>query len=149
MVTAVILVLIIYSQTHQKLPNSFTVYGKSFNFTYFATTEQQRETGLMNKTVTNSTFMLFVFPNKSIYSFWMYNTHYNLDMIWLNSSSVQNNGIITKIVHIQENATPCFDSSLCAVYTPSNVSNYVIEAKAGFIKSHNITIGTAIILGYR
>jgi uncharacterized membrane protein (UPF0127 family) len=149
LVVVTALALLLTMQTGH-VPSSFTINGReTFNFTYVATTEQQRGAGLMNKTVDNSTFMLFVFPSKSINPFWMYNTYFNLDILWLNSSLIEQNGISTKVVYLQENATPCFDATSCAVYIPSNVSDYVIEAEAGFAKAHNISIGTEMILNYK
>jgi uncharacterized membrane protein (UPF0127 family) len=125
---------------------SFTVNNQTFNFTYVAVTEKQLEAGLMNKTVTNSTFMLFVFPASSIYPFWMFNTYYNLDIIWVNSSSVQTNAnsISAKVVYVQQNATPCLHGEICVLYTPTNKSDFVIEAQSGFAKAHDVAIGSKL-----
>ncbi len=127
------------------IPQSFTVNDSTFKFTYVAVTLQQREAGLMNKTVNNSTFMLFIFPNKGINAFWMYNTYYNLDIIWLNSSS-QNE---LSVADVRADAQPCHNESSCAIYVPHNMSDYVIEAKAGFAKNEGIMPGTRMTLNYR
>ncbi|MDE1856184.1 MAG: DUF192 domain-containing protein, partial [Candidatus Micrarchaeota archaeon] len=84
----------------------FSVGNRSFAITYVASNYSQWTEGLMNKTVTNSTFELFVFPNPSIYPFWMNNTYTNLDMLWVNGSS--HGG---KVVYILKNAPSCLKAN--------------------------------------
>ena len=122
------------------VPASFTVGGKSYAFTYIATTQAEREAGLMNKKVTNTTTMLFAFPSYGAWQFWMYDTNTSLDMIWVNGSS-------GRVVYIVASAQPCFDSGSCAVYTPTEPANYVIEARAGFAAANGIVVGTTIQFG--
>lgn len=121
------------------LPSKFTVNGKTFAITYVASTESEREHGLMNTSVTNATFELFAWPNPGTYSFWMYQTNTSLDMIWINESS----GAGT-VVYVVNAAPSCYNSAACAVYTPTSAANYVIEAKAGFAQLHSISKGTSI-----
>ena len=126
------------------VPSSFTVNGRSYTFTYIATTEAEREAGLMNKQVTNTTTMLFAFPSMGIYQFWMYDTNTSLDMIWVNAT-----GDLGRVVYLTAGAPPCFNSFGygCATYTPSAPANYVIEAKAGFAAAYGITTGTTVLFG--
>ena len=124
------------AQTTQLGYNNFSVNGNSFAITYVQTTQAQWEQGLMNKTVTNSTIMLFVFPKLDYYTFWMFDTDYNLDMLWVNAT-----GAGGRIVYIASNATSCFVASECAQYMPNKEANYVIEARAGFVKRNNINTG--------
>lgn len=121
-------------------PTSFSVNGRTYEFTYIATTQAEREAGLMNKTITNTTTMLFAFPSFGEWSFWMYNTYSSLDMIWVNGTS-------GRVVYLVTSAQPCFDRSACAVYTPSASADYVIEAKAGFAAANGIAVGTTISFG--
>ena len=139
---AIILLLLIFLML-QPLSNAgqtdysiFTIGNKSFAITYVAENYSTWASGLMNRTVTNSTTMLFVFTQLGIYPFWMYNTYANLDMIWLNGS-----GDGARIVYIVKNATSCFDRNSCTVYTPTLLANYVIEAKAGFVDRNNVQVG--------
>ncbi len=122
------------------VPTSFTVNGKTYTFTYVATTQAEREAGLMNKKVTNTTTMLFAFPSYGAWQFWMFDTNTSLDMVWVNGGSGQ-------VVYVVTTAQPCFDSSSCAVYTPTSSANYVIEAKAGFAATNGIVEGTTIQFG--
>ena len=118
--------------------------GRTFDFTYIATTQQERQAGLMNKKVTNTTTMLFAFPYSSTWTFWMYDTNTSLDMIWVNAT-----GDSGRVVYITAGAPPCYNSFGygCATYTPSAPANYVIEAKSGFAAAYGITTGTAVQFG--
>ena len=82
------------------VPTSFSVNGRTHAFTYTATTQAEREAGLMNKKVTNTTTMLFAFPSFGIWSFWMYDTNTSLDMIWVNGTS-------GRVVYLVTAAQPC------------------------------------------
>ena len=124
------------------VPTSFTVNGKTYNFTYVATTPQERQQGLMNSKITNMTMELFAFPQPVAQPFWMYQTNASLDMIW-----IMTNGDNGTVVYLVTSAQPCFDSSICTVYTPDAPANYVIEAKAGFAAANGIEVGTTIHLG--
>jgi uncharacterized membrane protein (UPF0127 family) len=121
------------------VPSKFTASGKTFQITDFATTSDQRAKGLMNRVVSNTTIMLFVFPQPGQYSFWMLNTNTSLDMIWVDTT-----GGAGRVVYVVSSAQPCYVASSCAVYTPSAPSNYVLEAKAGFANTSGIGVGTAI-----
>jgi uncharacterized membrane protein (UPF0127 family) len=124
------------------VPSAFTVNGRTYNFTYVATTEAQREAGLMNRQVTNTTTMLFAFPSFGHWQFWMYDTNTSLDMIWVNGT-----GGSGRVVYIVASAQPCtnvISSSECTVYTPSAAANYAIEAKAGFAAANGIFVGSIL-----
>lgn len=120
------------------LPSKFTANGKTFQITDFATTNDQRAKGLMNRAVSNTTIMLFVFPQRGEYSFYMLNTNTSLDMIWVDAT-----GDAGRVVYVVASAPPCYTSP-CPVYTPSSLSNYVIEAKAGFADANGIIVSTSI-----
>lgn len=139
--------------------DSFAINGKDFNITNVAQNDAQREQGLMNDTnITNSTIMLFVFQQLGYYPFWMKNTHAQLDMIWINYSQASETGVVVYLA----NATPynatqnkvCTDGldsnvgamSLCPVYNPDALANYVIEAKDGFVQRNAIEVGDRITL---
>ena len=62
---------------------SFSVGGKTFEFTYLATNQSALEKGLMGVKVTATTTELFVFPTAGYYSFWMYGVNSSLDIMWV------------------------------------------------------------------
>ena len=121
------------------VPSHFSVNGRTFGITYLATNESEWRAGLMNKKITGTTTMLFVFPELDIYPFWMYDTNSSLDIIWLNFS-----GSVGKVVYLVSGAPSCYLPVGCPDYTPSEPANLVIEAKAGFASANGISVGTTI-----
>ncbi|VVB76623.1 putative ACR [uncultured archaeon] len=123
----------------------FGVSGKEFDISMVAANESAQEKGLMNATITDDTLMIFVFPSLGDYPFWMENTYANLDMMWLNID----NGA-GKVVYIVRNATSCVGETVgwCinSTYYPNALANYVIEAKSGFAKANNMTVGSNVTL---
>ena len=126
--------------------SSFIFDNHTYAFTYVASNFSEWEAGLMNRTVTNKTFELFVFPTPSIYPFWMKNTYAPLDIIWING---------TNVVYIV-NAIPCSwysnDQSSCIIYNPYNssvsgnghIADYVIEASSGFVNDTGMKVGDTV-----
>ncbi len=145
---AAVAAIYVYANIPPHLPVSFTVNGQTHDFTAVAANISEDEKGLMNATVTNSTFMLFIFNSPYRWGFWMKNTYDPLDMIWVDGG---NSG--GRIVFIEQDAVPCISYSPmqtnCTIYTPNSPANYVIEAKAGFAKSENITLGSNVTFNYR
>jgi len=120
------------------VPSSFTVNGKTYVFNYTATTESEREAGLMNRKVTAATTMLFAFPSSGAWTFWMKDTNTSLDIIWISAT-----GSYGRVVFLALGTQPESTNYL----TPTASANYVIEAKAGFAANNGISIGTAVQFG--
>lgn len=109
------------------LPNGFKVTAE------LAITEEQRQQGLMfRKGMKEDQGMLFVFEEEDYYSFWMKNTYFPLDMLWLDSNRF--------IVHIEENVPPC-PAEPCPSYEPARPARYVLELVSGSVKKHGLKIG--------
>ena len=125
-----------------QVPTVFTVNGKTYAFSYAATTPAEWASGLMNRKITGNTTMLFAFSSSRIWDFWMYDTNASLDIIWLSAT-----GNSSKVVNLVTPAPPCFDMSSCARYHPSSPANFAIEAKAGFAAANGIAVGTIVELG--
>lgn len=125
-----------------KVPSQMTVNGKTISFTYTATTPAARETGLMSTKITNTTTMLFVFPSLGYYDFWMLDTNTSLDMVWINAT-----GTAARVVYVVTSAQPCYNSLTCARYDPTSKANYVVEARAGFVETYGIRVGTQVSFG--
>jgi len=95
--------------------------------------EYQRQLGLMNRqSMDEMRGMLFIFPEERFQSFWMLNTLFSLDMIFINSSK--------EIVTIHKNTKPLSEQS----YPSSKPSQYVLELNAGFCERHNIKEGDKV-----
>jgi uncharacterized membrane protein (UPF0127 family) len=74
--------------------------------------------------------MLFVFEREDIYSFWMRNMKFPIDIVWLDKNK--------RVVYIKENAKP---SDYPELYTPDKKAMFVIEFVDGFVKENDIDIG--------
>lgn len=99
----------------------------------FATTEYETQTGLMyRRSMQNDRGMLFVFENEIRRLFYMKNTEFALDIIFVNSDH--------EIVSIQKNAKPFDKSSL-----PSDApAKYVLEINAGLSDLWGLEAGDLI-----
>lgn len=139
----VIAILSIHFVFQQEPQRSFTFNGTNYRFTKVALNLSQQEQGLMNSTVNSSTFELFQFNRSSIYPFWMKDTMYPLDIIWINDITV---------VYIA-NAIPCSSYSpnqkSCIIYNSFDkgyVANNVIEAQSGFVNRTGMHIGSQVYI---
>lgn len=76
--------------------------------------------------------MLFLFPRKDRYSFWMKEMRFSLDFVWISEK---------KVVAIHEHVLPPPPLSTFAPPTPVDA---VLEVNAGFIERHGIHIGDPV-----
>lgn len=81
--------------------------------------------------------MLFIFPYKDKYSFWMKDMNFPIDIIWISDD---------KIVGVEESVDPQIDASVInlKMYHPSEPINYVLELSAGSFQKRNFKIGDLI-----
>ena len=99
-------------------------------FLDIADNEQKRSYGLMNrKDMKSNSGMLFIWKDSQIRNFWMKNTHFNLDLFFLN-----NHG---EIIEIYKNAK-AFDET--NIKSKEKVK-YVLEMNAG---EQNFKIGNKL-----
>lgn len=98
-----------------------------------AETEYETQTGLMYRpSMEANQGMLFVFPDVSVRSFYMKNTEFPLDIIYIGANQ--------KIVSFQKNAQPYNESSL-----PSEApAKYVLEINAGLSDNMGLQVGDSI-----
>jgi uncharacterized membrane protein (UPF0127 family) len=78
--------------------------------------------------------MIFVFEQPGLYSLWMLNMQFSLDMIWFDQDG--------KVVHIEKNIPPCktaIEITTCQSIVPEEDAVYVLEVTSGFVDQHNIT----------
>jgi len=98
-----------------------------------ADNDYERQLGLMNRqSMEEMQGMLFIFPQERYQSFWMLNTLFSLDIIFVNSSK--------EIVTIHKNTAPLSEQS----YPSTAPAIYVVEVNAGFCDRHNIKLGDKI-----
>jgi uncharacterized membrane protein (UPF0127 family) len=112
----VVLVFLKHAQPHKLLH----VNGRTYTV-LLATTPTQQAKGLGDRaSLPADQGMLFVFPNQAVRCFWMKDTHFSLDMIWLNAQK--------HIVHIESHVSP---ESYPETFCPSQTAQYVLELDAG------------------
>jgi uncharacterized membrane protein (UPF0127 family) len=100
-----------------------------------ADTEPRRIRGLMfQDKLPYDQGMIFAFKESGVYSLWMLNMQFSLDMIWFDQEGT--------IVHIEKNIPPCktpTEIMACQSIVPSGEAMYILEVTSGFIDKFNIT----------
>ena len=85
-----------------------------------ADNEQKRSYGLMNRRdMKPNSGMLFIWKDSQIRNFWMKNTHFNLDLFFLNKQG--------EIIEIYKNAKAFDETNIKS----QNKVNFVVELKSG------------------
>ena len=98
-----------------------------------AESEYETQTGLMyRKSMKNKEAMLFIFPDEAIHAFYMKNTEFPIDIIFIDGNF--------KIATIHKNAIP-FDEASLSSRVPIK---YVLEINAGLSEEFNIVEGDSI-----
>ncbi|MEK0323613.1 MAG: DUF192 domain-containing protein [Nitrosopumilus sp.] len=100
-----------------------------------ADTEPRRVRGLMfEDQLPYDQGMIFVFEESGLYSLWMLNMQFSLDMIWFDQDG--------KVVHIEKNIPPCktaLEITTCQSIIPDVEAVYILEVTSGFVDKNNIT----------
>lgn len=94
--------------------------------------------GLSNrkKPLADGTGMLFVFPESSIRTFWMKDTHFPLDILFFDS--------LGKVAHI-DRMVPCTEDP-CPQHSSTVPSSVVLEVPAGYVERSGISTGWQLAL---
>src|SRR5690606_12531797 len=97
-------------------------------------TDYERETGLMYRSsMEPNQGMLFVFDDVSMHYFYMKNTEFPLDLIFVDDQM--------KIASFQKNARPMNENSLSSKVPVK----YVLEVNAGMADKWSLAVGDPII----
>ena len=78
--------------------------------------------------------MIFVFDEPGVYSLWMLNMQFSLDMIWFDEQG--------NVVHIEQDIPPCetpTEIMACQSIVPSGEAKYILEVTSGFVDRFGIT----------
>lgn len=103
-------------------------------FVEIAETERALEKGLsLHPSLKDDQGMLFIFPRKDDYGFWMKDMLFPLDIIWLDSN--------LKVVGLEKNISP---ETYPNVFYPKAKSLYVLEISAGQTDLLNLNIGDTV-----
>ena len=100
-----------------------------------ADTEPRRVRGLMfQDQLPYDQGMIFVFDEIGVYSLWMLNMQFSLDMIWFDQNG--------NIIHIEKDIPPCktaLETMTCQSFTPDGQALYILEVTSGFVDKFHIT----------
>jgi len=100
-----------------------------------ADTEPRRVRGLMfEDQLPYDQGMIFVFEKSGLYSLWMLNMQFSLDMIWFDQDG--------KVIHIEKDVPPCksaLEIAACQSIIPAGEALYVLEVTSGFVDINKIT----------
>lgn len=98
-----------------------------------AETDYETQTGLMyRKGMETNQGMLFIFPDVAMHSFYMKNTEFPLDIVFIDEN--------LKIASIQKNAKPFNEDGLSSKVPVK----YVLELNAGLSDSWSLEIGDTV-----
>ena len=106
-----------------------------------ADTDGLRTKGLSGrKDLSPNAGMLFLFPQKGIYSFWMKDMRFPLDFIWIANHQVVglNSGVLP----------PSQTGNVPTVINPVNYADQVLEVNAGFISQYHIQVQDPVMLNF-
>jgi uncharacterized membrane protein (UPF0127 family) len=102
--------------------------------------ERQRWLTFRTEKLPFSSVFLLVYEKSDLYSLWLLNIQFNLDLIWFDNKG--------NIVYMIKDAIPCnnaLDAAQCT-YKNTIPSKYILAATSGFINYHNITKDSKIKL---
>ncbi len=117
--------LSIYKQKEDTLITTFDIE--------FAENAYETETGLMyRKNMKDNQGMFFIFPDEQLHSFYMKNTEFSLDIIYIDSN--------LKIASFQKNTEPYNEMGLSSQVPVQ----YVLEIKAGLADKWLLKVGDKI-----
>lgn len=102
--------------------------------------ERQRWLTFRSEELPLNSSLLVVYDKPDLYSLWLLNIQFRLDLIWFDSDG--------DIVYIKQDVAPCkntLDAAQCT-YKNTIPAKYVLAATTGFINYHNITKDSKIKL---
>ena len=107
-----------------------------------ADSEPRRVRGLMfQEQLPYDQGMIFVFDKPGLYSLWMLNMQFPLDMIWFDNDG--------NVVHFEKDVPPCktvVEIASCQSIVPGDDALYVLEVTSGFIEQNNITMDSKLTI---
>ncbi len=104
-----------------------------------AASDKEKKKGLSDReSLPISEGMLFVYDKLAIYTFWMKDVQFPIDIIWIDKDK--------KIVDIAQNAQPEPDKNDDELkrYRPSAESQYILEINAGLAAANGLAIGDQV-----
>lgn len=120
----------IYISDHQQPRVPLTVGDAVFSVRVVNTPETRQKGLSGSQPLPKNEGMLFVFDSSDMWSIWMKDMTYPLDIIWLDDSK--------RIVYMVKSADP--SSYPYTTFKPTKPARYVLEVPAGTINNKNIKL---------
>ncbi|MBU2632612.1 DUF192 domain-containing protein [Patescibacteria group bacterium] len=138
---AIILIVLVISRSNvfklDRNANQSTVNvnGKELQIE-IAKSQKEKEIGLSKKnSLGNDKGMLFIFDKPGLYSFWMKNMKFPIDIIFLKDK---------KVVTVYKNVKPSTLNINLQVFQPTEPADKVLEVNTGIAEKNNIKNGTIV-----
>lgn len=123
-----------FDKRFEDLNINYVKIGEQVVKVELASTVESQEKGLSGREkLGENTGMLFVFKDSGIYSFWMKDMKFAIDIIWINEDR--------NIVFIKKNVLP---STFPETFSPEKKSLYVLELVSGFSEKNNLKEGNFV-----
>ena len=101
-----------------------------------ADSQEEKEIGLSEtNSLPQEKGMIFLFEKPGLYSFWMKNMKFPIDIIYINND---------QIVTIQNNVQPVKEQESPTVYTSTEPADKVLEIQAGLAKTYGFKKGDMV-----
>ena len=113
--------------------------NKCFQVEIAATDESRQQWLMYRESLDENKWMIFVFQNEWILSFWMKNTLIPLDMIWIKNIDWE-----YRVVDIMV-AEPCVTEK-CDIYTPAWKAWFVLEINSWLTEKFDIKVWDLVYL---
>ena len=125
-----------------RLPSAEVIIGGRWITAEAAISPSARERGLSGRTgLKEGSGMLFIFPEKGIYPFWMKGMLFPIDIVWIDGNA---------IVDIAPNLPPPLEASLnLQLYQPRAAADYVLEVPAGLVSAAGWKIGDGVVINFK
>ena len=120
--------------------------GKTFNIknkkltVEVVNSAESVKSGLSDRNEIGSDGMLFVFPERSLRTFWMLKMKFDLDFVWISGNRVVG---LTRNVKKPDSGTDVKNLELISI---SKSTDKVLEINSGDIDKYEIEVGDVVIL---
>ena len=127
--------LLLHVKNSTSVANTIEIGGQKITIE-IADTDQAREKGLGGRdSLLEDGGMLFIFPEDGVYSFWMKDMRFPIDIMWLSADG--------RIVDLLENVSP---DTYPTAFSPKKPARYVLELPANTVKRLKTRLGDIVRL---
>lgn len=142
-VILIIVIIVLITTTKKSDTGNFNylTVGKSRLSVEIVQTPAEIERGLSGrKELCQRCGLLFIFPEKQKYSFWMKQMYFDIDILWIDGDKV------VDITFGAKRPTETEFNSPREVYQPKVPVDRVLEVNAGWVTDHRVGVGDTVSL---